>query len=1367
VREVHKPITARRGYFISGKFDQLKKNIPYSALLQALRQLVRQILSEPEQNIAVVRQILLQNLEGYGQLIIEVIPELELLIGRQPPVPELPAAEAQNRFREFLTQFILPFATRQHPLTIFIDDLQWADLSTIQLLQRLAQAENNQYIYIIGAFRNNEVNAGHPLSMVIKEMQESGVDLRQLKLRPLPLESANQFVADALKADPAATTGLTDLLDKKTGSNPFFIKVFLHQLVDEKLLWLDRNRRAWQWDLGKIQQLAITDNVVELLTHKMERITPAAQQLLKIAACLGNEFDLITLHEVAGHAPHEVARQLWEPLSTRFILPLSESYKTAETLDQPDGVENVRYRFSHDRVQQAAYNLMDEQERLKTHWHIAQTLWKNLAENHLEERLFDLTNHFNQALPLISSEADRRIVCSLNLRAAAKAKESVAYPVARSLFQTAVQLFPSDAWKEQYNDTFSAYLQLAECEYICGNYDAAEKLYQYILQNAADPDDQARVYEIQLQQYAQQGRNREVLELGAAVLKRYGVHYIAEPSMLQVLPRLISAKLLLAGKDVSALIDAPKITNRTKAHAIQTLMTIAATAYVHDNKAMLLLVIRMVQLSVRYGNAPESAFGYGLFGFIEGAALGNVEQCRKFAELSLQLAARYDNPIIRGKVLFLKAFSTQHWYEPIPESLPVLREAFKMLVNSGSNVFASYSLMTIASKEMFLGLPLPKVYADIIEYSNFTDRVSEYYSQNLLMALRRYGSGLTGVYHDHYRDRDTNLEEETYVHSLRENRLLMALAWHYVYSQMLHWMMGDLDKAQHYREKAGLVDEAAPTTMAQIEHYFYNVLLDASRYPDLSVWEKTAARFRVWNALAKLRKWMNGCPVNFRARYHLAHAAWMAAIDRPKAAECFEQALHAARETHSLHLQAICHELRGRYLERKNRPGEAAAQLKAAVEAYLAWGATAKANLLLKEYHRYFAAALPVTDHKATDVIDLEAVLRASQAISGEIVLGNLLSRLLTILMENVGAQRGMLILNRENNLLIEAEHTLGTTAPRVMQSESLTDSDELSVAVVYYVWRSGESVLIDDAQQSNPFSSDAYLARQGVRSLLCIPVINQGKISAIVYFENNLAANAFTRSRLNLATMLASQAAISIDNAMLYNNLELMVQERTRELAGEKKKTDELLLNILPAEIAEELKEKGHASAKFYEQATILFCDFRNFTQMAENTQPATLVKLIDLYFSQFDGLMQEYGVEKIKTVGDAYIAAGGLPDPEKGRPEAVVRVALEMARLAGRIRAEHEQQGLPFFELRIGIHTGPVIAGVVGVRKFAYDIWGDTVNTAARMEENSKPGKVNISGATYQLVSDIFTCTYRGKVAAKHKGEIDMYFVEEGEAE
>ena len=1364
VHEARKSMIAKGGLFISGKYDQLKKDIAYSALLNAFRQFIQQRLSASNKLTQEFIANLKTSLRGQEQLIIEVLPELELLIGKQKKLPVLPVEEAQNRFLDALCLFVGCFASKAHPLVLFIDDLQWADLSTLKFFTKISQFINNEYIQIIGAYRDNEVSAMHPLMMTMQEIEKLGIHINHLSLKALSSEDVNLFISDTLRQDPESTLELSQIIGRQTGSNPFFLKLFVTRLIEDELIFFNSNTFKWEWDIKKIKEAGITDNVVELLMQNLGRLPQECQDILKYASCLGNRFDLLSLNIITEFPASKIAKTLWTPLSQQFIIPLDDWYKLAETikkevLQDSQYKINVNYQFAHDRAQQAAYNLLEEEERLKIHYKIAQKLYDSLYKRDLGSQLFNIVNHFNIALPLVKGKENLEKIRELNLLAGDKANKATSFNTALHFYQMAASLYIESDWENDNDSMVQVHIKLAECAYICGEYEFADNLYALLLNKAEKQSDIAMVYDIQLRQYAQQGRNIETLQRGVDILRKYGVSFIAEPNLIQLLPKLIYTKLLLWGKDVSKFSELPPVNSPKIAFAIQTLMNISATAYVYNANTMLLLVLRMVQLSVKHGNAPESAFGYGLFGFVEGAALGNAQESKKFADLSIKLSQNIEDPIIRAKVKFLRAFSTQHWFEPIPKALPELLEAFKMLDNSGSYTFAGYCLQALMAKRLYLGEALPNYLDDVFEYSQYADRIQENYTQNLLLVLRFYVCGISGIEYEQIQDHELMVREDAYLQELKEKRLLMPVAWHYVYKQMLHYQLGDYETSLEYSKKARIVDDAAPTTMAQIEHHFYNALLLTENYNKESFPKKYLTKLRIIRELSKLKNWAKDCPENFELRYQIARANWEATSNQFSNTESFNQIIQVANDGPNLQLKAFAFELAAKHLFAYGSIKMAVEKLNTAIQHYEVWGAMKKVEQLKQKYIPDNQAFKSETSSLG-ELIDVEAILKASQVISGDLVLEKLLSNLLSILMENAGAQRGFLILNRDV-LRIEAEHNSDQEKPIVLQSEPVSKTNKVSTAIVNYVWRTGEYVLLDDAQSPNNFSTDSYLDNSKVRSVLCIPIKNQGKTSSIIYLENNLSSKVFTESRLNMTTTLASQAAISLENSMLYNSLEQKVEDRTLELVNEKKKTDELLLNILPVEIAEELKNKGEASTHVYDKATILFADFQNFTQVVEYVDPEDLVKLLDLYFSQFDGIMQKYGIEKIKTVGDAYIAAGGLPDPRKGKPETVVRAAIDMQKFAEKIASENKAQKLPYFEARIGIHTGPVIAGVVGRLKFAYDIWGDTVNIAARLEQNGEAGKINISGATHREIKSYFDCSYRGKIEAKNKGQIDMYFV------
>jgi len=1368
INELHKSILSKDGYFVTGKYDQLEKNNPFYALTSGLKELINLILSDPIAAAEIQIEKIVESLSGQGKLLIEVLPNLELLIGEQPEVPILPIAESENRFLDVLCRFVGSFASAGKPLTIFVDDLQWADLSTLKFLEKLCAYKYNKNILVIGAYRDNEVSSTDPLLVTLTDIKESGIFIEQIKIKQLSEENVNELVADSLKTDKSKTVELSRIISKQTGSNPFFLKFFMLSLSENNFLWFDAISSEWKWDIEKIKSAEVTSNVIDLMVHKLLKTPHESLELLKVAACIGNRFDLLQLKYSTELAPSTIAHHLWQPLSNSIINPCDESYKTAEEEVEDGYYLNAEYKFAHDRIQQATYGLISEAERKSIHLQIGIRLFANLTPAELDEKLFSVVNHFNAALDIISDNTLKADICALNLKAAQKAKDAAAFSMAAHYYSTGIKLFPNDAWLNSHEETAIAHTDLAECQYICGNYQEADLLYSLLLSKTKKPKLIARVYDIRLRQYAQQGRNKETLDLGAEILKTYGISFKSEPSLLFLAPKLIMAKISLIGKDPSKFTELPKITDEKKSFALQTLMNLSATAYVYDINTMLLLVLRMLKISIKYGNGAESAFGYGLYGFVEGAALGNAEQSKKFADLSVELCKNLTDPIVVAKVAFLRAFSTQHWFEPIKLAIQPLKEAFKVLDQSGSYTFASYCLQATMAKRLYLGETFETYYDSIVEYSLYTEKVQEIYSQNLLFVLRRFTTKFTGHFNPVYQKDIDKVDEAVYVKELTEKRLLMPVAWFYVYEMIYHFHFGNWDETTNYLKKGELVDKVAPTTMAQIEYHFYSVIILSRMVPSVSFVKKKVLILKAKSSLKKLKKWSMSSKENFESRYLLAQAVLNSHTTKNQIEieNYFYQSLQLSISQNNGFLQGLVNELWSEYLFSNGNSKLAGGKLSAAISSYSLNGASQKV-LYLKECHGF-----EIIDTKSesdttetstlSEIIDFEAVLKSSRVISGEIVLEKLLSNLLNILIENVGGQRGFLILVDNNTLTIESKKEYNSDSTEIIESYPLERSNELSKMIVYYVWQTGESILIDDALLSTQFQRDEYLTKNEVRSVLCVPIINHGDTVAIMYVENNSAACVFTKERLHLTEILTSQAAISIENAKLYNTLEQKVLDRTEQLNEEKKKSDNLLKNILPSEIITELHENGVVNAKLFEQATVLFSDFKDFTKICQLLSPTELVELIDLYFSSFDDIMTKYKIEKIKTVGDAYLAAGGLPIPSKGDPKTVVKAAIEMMDVVNKIRDEHKEIGKQFFEIRIGIHTGPVIAGIVGKSKFAYDIWGDSVNIAARMEQNGEPGKINVSGSTHSLIKDEYSCLHRGKIQAKNKGEIDMYFVE-----
>jgi predicted ATPase len=534
VQKLSKPITAKHGYFIWGKFDQFGCNIPYSAIVNALQKLVQQLLSEPNEQVEVWRSRLLTALGSNGQIIIDVIPEVEFIIGKQPPVPEVGATEAQNRFNLTFQRFVRAFCAKEYPLVIFLDDLQWIDSATLKLIELILLDEQIQYLFLIGAYRDHEVSSTHSLILMLESLRKQGAALQEITLTPLTLEPLTQLVAETLHRNPDTVRSLAQVVLRKTEGNPFFVGEFLKLLHSENLLTFDAQQLSWQWNLAEIEAQDITDNVVELLLRQLQKLPEATQQTLCIAACVGSEFDLETLAlsaernsegTVCEKSPKAIFQDLLEAIQAGLIQPLSD-------LDEDLLVQE--YKFLHDRVQQAAYALIDESQKQVVHLQIGRNLLEKTSLEQRSDRLFEIIDHLNQGLKLVTARSERTEIARLNLTAGQKAKAATAYEAAFKYFTIGLKLLNSESWLSEYDLTLALYSEAAEAAYLQGCFDEMEQLVEVVLARAKTVVDKVQVYDSSIQRYLSQGNLKEALKIGLEVLKLLGVILPENPSELDV-----------------------------------------------------------------------------------------------------------------------------------------------------------------------------------------------------------------------------------------------------------------------------------------------------------------------------------------------------------------------------------------------------------------------------------------------------------------------------------------------------------------------------------------------------------------------------------------------------------------------------------------------------------------------------------------------------------------------------------------------------------------------------------------------------------------------------------------------------------------
>ena len=1159
VQEVYKPITRKRGYFISGKFDQFQRNIPYASLIQAFRSLILQLLIESEAASITWREKLLAALGSNGQVIIEVIPEVELIVGSQPTVPELPPTEAKNRFNLVFQNFIKVFTRQEHPLVLFLDDLQWADGASLKLIELLMTGTDSKYLFLIGAYRDNEVSAVHPLMLTLDEIEKAKVTINQISLSPLDLPHITELINDIFHCEPATAKSLAELVLTKTGGNPFFIGEFLKFLYAESLVIFNYKRGSWQWDLGQIQAQEITDNVVELMAAKVQKLLPQTQAVLRLAACIGNQFDLEQLASVYERAPRETATDLWPAIAEGLILPLNEAYKLIEiNLAGLSEQLAVEYKFAHDQIQQATYSLIREADKQSVHLRVGQLLLRNTSPRELEHKLFDVVNQLNLGQTLIDQQTERDELAQLNLAAGKKAKASAAYQSAFNYLQLGLGLLREDSWHSRYELILGLHVEAAEGAFLIANFEEMERLTEIVLQRAQTLLDRVAVYEIKHQAYYARNKPLEAVKIALDVLKLLGVVFPNQPSESDFILALQETQSALVGKQALELIKLPTMTELIDLAIMRILILIYMPSYLASPSLFPLIALKLVELSLKYGNAPESAFGYVTYGLMLCASLGDIETGYQFGQLAVNLSEHLNAKQFIAKVSLIANNHIRPWKEHIKNTLSNLLEGYQIGLETGDWQYAAMTGYVYCLHAYLIGKELAEVEKEMAKYGEAISALKQegvlhwhqmfWQSVLNLMGQSEKPSHLKGKVYDEAKMLPIHLEAND------QGSLFNA----YLIKIILNYLFLDIQQAFADAIQIEEYLNSASGPFIPIRH-FYDSLIWLALFIDASETEQKCILEKITANQEKMEKWAKHAPMNYLHKFYLVEAELARVLGNDKdAREYYDKAITLAHENEYLNEEALAYELAGRFYLARNQSHVARHYLQDAHYAYQRWGAVAKVKDLEARYPQFLANTstdtyqnrlnLSTTDSGQTTsgVLDFNSALKASQTISSEIELENLLAKLMKILIENAGAQTGFLILQKEGKLIIESQGDVERDEVIVCQSTPLEACQQLPISVINYVARTRENVVSTDATSEGIFTTDTYIIKNQPKSILCTPIIHQSQLIGLLYLENNLSIGAFTPDRLEVLKLLSSQAAISIQNAQLY----IALRESEKRLA-------------------------------------------------------------------------------------------------------------------------------------------------------------------------------------------------------------------------
>jgi PAS domain S-box-containing protein len=1123
VNELHKALVPPRGLFASGKFDQYKRDIPYTTLAQAFQTLIRQVLVKSEAEVGQWRHALQEALGPNGQLIINLIPEMEFLIGEQPPVPDLPPQDAQNRFQLVFRRFLGAFARPEHPLALFLDDLQWLDAATLEVLEHLITDPNVRYLMLVGAYRNNEVSSSHPLTRTLSAVRKAGAMMQEIVLSPLGLEDVGRLVADALHCEGNSGRPLAKLVHEKTGGNPFFAIQFLTALAEEGLLGFDPGEAAWIWDLARIREKGYTDNVVDLMVGKLKRLSNTTQDALKRLACLGNVVEIDTLNLVFGESEEEIHTALWEAVRTGLILRLEGSYA-----------------FLHDRIQEAAYALIPEGERAGAHLRIGRVLLARADV--LPEHLFDVANQLNRGAALLIDRGEKVHLATIDLSAGRKAKASAAYASACVYLATGMALLDDSDWRSQYELVFSLWLERAECEYLSGNFEQAEQIIVELLQRGASKVDQAAVYRLKVQLHIVKSENQQAVDTALTGLRLFGIDFPAHPTQDQVQAEYETVWQTLNGRPIESLIDLPLMTDPELQAAMHVCSVLTSPAYTTEFHLFCLLLCRMVKVSMHYGTSGVSAHAFGLLGLTLGPVFHRYREGYGFAKLARDLVEKHGFIASRATV-YSQMGIVAGWTQPIATAINFQRAAFRAAVETGDLTFACYSIAQSLTLLLLRNDPLDAVWResemglDFARKARFRDIADAIMIHQRLIAAVRGRTATFSTFSDAQFD-EAELEAQ-----LTEDRGTARLTYWMIKLQA-RFVAGEYAAALAAAQQAKPLLGILIGQVKLLDYFYYTALTVAALYENASADEQQAWRDLLTAHREQLREWAENYPPTFADKHALVLAE-IARLERRAfdAMQLYEQAIQSAHDNGFVQNEALAHEVAARFYLARGFETIAYTYLRNARNCYDRWGALGKVKQLDERYPRLHQERLPtpITATIGTPVgqLDVEAIVKASQALSSEMVLDKLIEKLMRIAVEHAGAERGRLILLRGDEPRIEAEATTGHGRIEVAVRQAAVTPSDLPQSALHYVIRTRERVVLDDASVGNLYSEDEYVRQKHPRSVLCLPIVKQTKLSGALYLENNLTPSAFTSDRVAVLELLASQAAISLENASLYSDLQ------------------------------------------------------------------------------------------------------------------------------------------------------------------------------------------------------------------------------------
>ncbi|KRR04515.1 trifunctional serine/threonine-protein kinase/ATP-binding protein/sensor histidine kinase [Bradyrhizobium valentinum] len=1128
VHELHKALVPARGLFASGKFDQYKRDIPYATLAQAFQGLILALLGKSDAELAGWRYALGEALGPNGRLMIDIVPELKLLIGDQPPVPDLPPQQAQGRLHLVFRRFLGVFARPEHPLALFLDDLQWLDTATLDMLADLLTQADVQRLLVIGAYRNNEVDSAHPLIRKLDAIRKAGALVQEISLAPLAREDLVRLIADTLSCAPGDAASLARLVHQKTSGNPFFAIQFISALAEEGLLRFDHDAARWRWELDRLHAKGYTDNVVDLMVGRLTRLPVATQAALQQLACLGNVAKITMLSVVLEKSEEDIRSDLWDAVRLELVEHSESSYK-----------------FIHDRVQEAAYSLIPEPLRAEAHLRIGRLLAAHTPAEKREEDIFEIANQLNRGAVLITSRHEREQFAELNLLAGRRAKATTAYDSALTYLTLGEALLPEDSWERRHELTFALAQHRGECEFLTGALAQAEQRLAALSSRAANTVERATVTCLRADLYTALDQSSRAIAVGLDYLQHLGIDWSPHPTEEEARREYERIWSQLGGRTIESLIELPLMSDPASLATLDVLAKIVPPAFYTDANLLALITCRAVNLSLERGNCDASCSAYEWLSMLAGPHFGDYRTAvYRFGQLGYDLVEGRGLTRFQARTYMDFGGSVLPWTRHVRAGRDLVRRAFEAANKVGDLNYAAYCGNQLNTNLLAAGDPLAEAereaehglaFAQKMRFGLVIDMITS--QLGLIRTLR----GLTPAFgcFDEVQFDEARIERRFSANPA----LAFGECFYWIRKLQARFFAGDYASALEASSRAQRLLWSLGSQFETAEYQFYSALTHAASCDSASAGERQQHLDAVAAHHKQLQLWAANCPDNFENRAALVGGEIARIEGRELDAErLYEQAIRSARANGFIHNEALANELASRFYAARGFEKIARVYLHDARDGYFRWGADGKVRQLDRLQP---SLAAPEAHGPTANIgslvqqLDVATVVKASQAVSSEIVLSKLIERLMTIALENAGADRGLLILPADDDQVIQAEARAVGDQIEVVLCQELITAVTCPESIVRYVIRTRESVILDDASKPNLFSEDDYLRSRPAKSILCLPLMKQGRLTALLYLENTLSSYAFSPDRIALLELLAAQAAISLENTRLYSDLQ------------------------------------------------------------------------------------------------------------------------------------------------------------------------------------------------------------------------------------